>query len=242
MKEIRTATFKGLPYQYVVHDVDSIKEQPGVDRLAGVASHPEGASHATWGTFVDEAEVRDRHWHFEPGEIVLDIGPAFGSYTITAAIQGARVFAFEPCEFCRAILAGNLAVNPEAAKRVTVIPVGVHERTGWFEPNEGKLYDEPGGERLEVWDLVRIAVEVARINGRAGVDAIKLDVEGAELGAIRGGIGILDVYKPRLLIEEHEFKEKGIGGACEALLRSIGYAAPVRVNHGAVEHAWYAKP
>jgi FkbM family methyltransferase len=248
MKEIRTATFKGLPYQYVVHDVDSIKEQPGVERLAGVASHPEGASHATWGTFVDEAEVRDRHWHFEPGDVVLDIGPAFGSYTITAAIQGARVFAFEPCEFCRAILAGNLAVNPEAAKLVTVIPIGVHERAGWFEPNEGKMYDEPGGERLEVCGLDEM---VGRIQGllsvgpvqRMSIAMIKLDVEGAELGAIESGAGVLRIFEPRLLIEEHEFKEKGIGAKCEELLRSYGYAAPpLRVGHGAVNHAFYAAP
>jgi FkbM family methyltransferase len=239
MKEIRTATFKGLPYQYVVHDVDSIKDQPGVERLAGVASHPEGASHATWGTFVDEAEVRDRHWHFEPGDVVLDIGPAFGSYTITAAIQGARVFAFEPCEFCRAILAGNLAVNPEAAKLVTVIPIGVHERAGWFEPNEGKMYQEPGGERLRVNGLDAL---VEMVPDRP-IAMIKLDVEGAELGAVESGIGALTFMRPRLLIEEHEFKDAGIGAKCEELLRSYGYAAPpLRVGHGAVNHAFYAAP
>jgi FkbM family methyltransferase len=228
--------------------VESIKEQPGVERLAGVASHPEGASHATWGTFVDEAEVRDRHWHFEPGDVVLDIGPAFGSYTLTAALQGARVFAFEPCEFCRAILQGNLDANPELSKLVTVFPFGVHSQAGWFEPNEGKLYFEPGGERLQVERLDDLVDKTYQLAGtsewRKGspIAAIKLDVEGAELGALRSGPDVLRIFKPRLLIEEHEFKQKGIGAECEALLSAVGYGPPVRVNHGAVEHAYFQWP
>ena len=238
MRETRTAQFKGIEYRYVFLDEEEVKGLPGVDRLAGVASHPEGASHATWGTFVDEAEVRDRHWHVLPGDVVLDIGPAFGSYTITAAIQGARVYAFEPCEFCRSILAINLAANPEAAKLVTVVAAGVHGNVGWFEPNEGKIYTEPGGERLLVKPLDSLArVAVGRIT------AIKLDVEGAELGALQSGEETIREHRPRILVEEHEFKEKGIGAACEAVLRGYGYTTPpVRINHGAVEHSFYQHP
>lgn len=238
--EIRTATFAERQYRYVVHDVESIKRQPGVERLAGIASHPEGASHATWGTFVDEAEVRDRHWHFAPGDVVMDMGPAFGSYTLTAALQGARVYAFEPCEFCRAILQQNIDANPELADRIIVVPLGVHERRGWFEPNEGVLYDAGGGERLQVAPLDELAAFALADHER--VSCVKLDVEGAELGALRSGKLLLEMSRPRLLVEEHEFKQEGIGVECEKILQGLGYGQPVRVSHGAVNHAFYESP
>lgn len=235
MKETRTATFAGREYRYVVHEPDDIRATPGVEHLNGIADHPEGAAHATWGTFVDEAEVRERHWHFKPGDVVLDIGPAFGSYTLAAALQGARVYAFEPCEFCRSILARNIAANPELAPRIHVVPAGVHERTGWFDPDAGTWHESKRAPHmLQVCSLDELAATFDVI------DAMKFDVEGAELGALLGGGATLRKHNARILIEEHEFKQAGIGAACEQRLREFGYLAPpVRVNHGAVNHAFY---
>ena len=240
MKKLRASEFAGHVYRFWAYDVESILQVPGVEHLSGIAAHPEGAANGTWWTFQDEAEVRERHWHFQPGDVVFDIGPAFGSYTLTAAIQGARVYACEPSLFCRSILAENVAANESIAPNVTIIPLGVHENAGWYGPNDGpragEMHGVKGTDLLEVTDLATL------IGAPERLDMIKLDVEGAELGAIRGGKRILEIYKPRLLIEEHEFKQPGIGAACEEILRGLGYGVPVRVNHGGVEHAFYEAP
>jgi FkbM family methyltransferase len=240
MTERRVATFKGAEYRYLVYTPDEICSVPGVGRLKGIADHPEGAAHATWGTFIDEAEVRERHWHLGPNDVVLDCGPAFGSYTLTAALQGARVYALEPSLFCRSILTANIAQNPDIAARIDVRPVGVHEKPRWFDPDNCLSYDEesdapPGTQLLYVTSIDAIVAD-AEI-GR--VDMIKFDVEGAELAALKGAEKTIRTYRPRLLIEEHEFKAAGIGAECEALLKSWGYAAPERHNHGSVDHAHY---
>lgn len=57
----------------------------------------DGPYDATWFSFVDESEVRDRWWSPGPGDCVLDVGAAFGSYTLTALAAGAStVFAWSP--------------------------------------------------------------------------------------------------------------------------------------------------
>jgi FkbM family methyltransferase len=234
MKTIRTASFAGREFRFWEYDAESISQVPGFGVLKTSAAN---CAQATAGTFADEAAVRDRHWQVAPGEVVLDVGPAFGSYTLTAAAQGARVFAFEPCTFCRTILEDNVAANPDLAPLVTVLAVGVHERSGWFDPDAGTFSDRQEGPACFP---VRSFDDAAGLIGR--VDYVKLDIEGAELGALRGGERTIRASLPRLLVEEHEFLRRGIGAECEAVLRSYGYGAPYRVNHHAVEHSFYRSP
>jgi FkbM family methyltransferase len=243
VKEVRTGIFAGREYKFVAHDVESILAQPGASRIKGVATTPDQAAHSTWWSFQDEAVVRDRHWHFKPGDVVLDIGPAFGSYTFSAAVQGATVYALEPCEFCRAVLEGNIAQNPDLADRIHVVPIGVHERSGWFEPEAGeyiaKKIDDDARDLLQVSSIDEI-VEGLHLGY---VDCMKLDVEGAEYGALMGAKATLRNFKPRLLVEEHEFKFAGIGLRCQGLIDSLelGYSCERHPYHS-IAHSFYEVP
>ncbi len=245
MKEIRRASFAGHEYKFIAHDVKSILAQPGASRIKGVATTPDQAAHSTWWSFEDESAVRDRHWHFEPGDVVLDIGPAFGSYTFTAAVQGAMVYAFEPCEFCRAVLAGNVAMNPGLADFIKIVPMGVHERSGWFEPEAGEFIatsqvsDKADSDARDLLQVKSIDDMIAEL-GLERVDCIKLDVEGAEFGALSGGKKTLSRFRPKLLIEEHEFKFAGIGAQCQGLVDSLdlGYSCERHPYHS-VAHCFY---
>lgn len=243
MKEIRTGIFAGHEFKFVAHDVKSILAQPGASRIKGVASTPDQAAHSSWWSFEDERAVRERHWYFKPGDVVLDIGPAFGSYTFPAAAQGATVYALEPCEFCRSVLTENVTMNPSLADRVRVIPVGVHEHSGWFEPDAGEfIADKASGDARELLEVRSIDDIVAELRLER-VDCIKLDVEGAEYGALSGAKKTLARFKPRLLVEEHEFKFAGIGPRCQGLVDSLelGYACERHPYHS-VAHCYYEVP
>ena len=186
MKEIRTGNFAGRSFKFIAHDVASILAQPGAMNITGVATTPDQAAHSSWWSFEDERSVRERHWYFRPGEVVLDIGPAFGSYSLPAAAQGATVYALEPCEFCRSVLIENIALNPDLAARIHVIPVGVHERSGWFEPDAGEFVPEKkDGDKRQLLQVKSIDDIVSEL-GLERIDCFKLDVEGAEYGAFLG--------------------------------------------------------
>lgn len=233
MKEIRTRQFAGKEYKFVVLDVEGVKEVPGVDNLVGVADHLQGSADATWWTFEDEQTVRDKHWHFKPDEIILDCGAAFGSYAIMAAIQGAKVIAFEPNRFCRSMLEQNIALNP--GLDIQIRPIGVYSSQGFFDPNTAKFSSVSTGPAC---------LEVEKIDDliTGNVDCIKMDIEGGEYEALLGAEQTIRACKPRLLIEEHDVLVPGVGAKCEQFLAGLGYKRIERYPYGSGSHGYYEIP
>lgn len=195
-------------------NVAEVREKPGF-RFAVTRGYGD-ADHASWWTHDDEQGVRDRWWRPRPGEVVLDVGAAFGSYALPALAAGARVVAFCPAKFDRDLLEENLRLNPALAVRCLVAPVGLHREDGHYDPDHDAFVagfppreaDHDGGQWLPVRSLDGW---LADHPGVMPVDWIKIDVEGAELDVLRGAEGCLRRYRPRLLVELHEFvrgKEK----------------------------------
>lgn len=222
------------------------------------------ADHASWWSFEDEQSVRDRHWNIRSGDTVLDVGAAFGSYALPALAMGARVVAFSPADFDTSLLAENLKLNPELAARCLVVRDGVHERSGWFQPDRCEFQltrpmnreeilraldsPNPGWERTttsmlekcEGW--LRVRSLDSWLDERPGVDRVdwlKLDVEGAELGVLRGAERCLRQHRPRLLIECHKFHVPTIEQDIDSFLRPLGYTTTGPVQHCAVSHVYY---
>jgi FkbM family methyltransferase len=87
--------------------------------------------------------------------------------------------------------------------------------------------------------ITEIRVPVRRLDDlltSADVDAIKIDVEGAELGALRGAAGLLKKCRPAVMFESGPQEDDGLGYSKEALfefLAANGYAVlvPNRVAH-----------
>jgi FkbM family methyltransferase len=236
--EKRTASFAGKSFSFLAYSPDEIARIPGWDSLAPEARNAPNAAAASAGTFEDEHDVRLRHWHFQPGDVVLDVGPAFGSYTFTAAIQGATVWALEPCRFCAEVLNANAEVNPDLRRSIVLVENGVHERHGWYDPDADAWHPS----RLSPSFLLVSPLD-SLMRSADRVDMIKLDVEGAEAAALKGAEETLRRFKPRLLIEEHEFRRPGVGAECESILKRLGYPAPeARVKHHGVFHSYYGRP
>jgi FkbM family methyltransferase len=143
----------------------------------------------------------------KPGDVFLDVGAYIGWFTIQAAravgLSG-RVVALEPDACNREQLEGNLALN--GLSSCTVVPVAA-----WFESTEiGWRADD-----VPVWSKVDRASQGRSVRavtidslvcdlGLANVNWIKMDIEGAEIEALRGAETTLERFRPILFIEIHE--------------------------------------
>lgn len=154
-------------------------------------------------SFGDEVEVRARHWHVKPGDVVLDVGASEGSYTLPALLCGAaKVYAFNPGKLDADKLAHNLTTLPaDVGARCEIVRLAVGSRAGWFDWSHSKLVDEEGeglirATTLDDWWLLN-RVDVRR------VDWVKIDVEGAEVEVLRGAEQLVRCFRPKILVENH---------------------------------------
>ena len=148
----------------------------------------------------------------KPGMTVLDVGANLGLYTLYAArrVTGSgRVVAIEPSTREMARLRRNVEQNAlgnvslvaaavaeqdaEAVLQVATADHAGHNTLGAFG------YDTELDNRETVQTLrLDEVVETARLHR---VDIIKMDIEGAEFAALRGGSATLTRYRPVLLME-----------------------------------------
>jgi len=150
----------------------------------------------------------------KPGDVVLDCGANVGVYTRHALASGARlVVAIEPAPPSLECLRRNLA-QEVAAGRVIIYPKGVWDKEDWLT-----LYVDPENtaaasflnqdrqaravERVPLTTIDNLVAELALER----VDFIKMDIEGAELNAIRGAAQTIRRFRPRLAIAAYHAVE-----------------------------------
>jgi FkbM family methyltransferase len=165
------------------------------------------------------------------GDVVLDCGAFPGDYSIIASrIIGSRgkVFAFEPDPTNRSYLKETLALN--CAQNVEVVPLGLDMSSG------RELFTMTGGSsRFARFREGKNQTEVRTISlddldGR--VDAIKMDIECAELAAVMGGRRLLTKQHPNLMIASyHQVDGRQSFIELEKLLPTMGYTNVETIHH-----------
>jgi FkbM family methyltransferase len=129
--------------------------------------------------------------HARPGGTVLDVGANVGCYTLLFAGwvgEAGHVYAFEPATASRAGLERHLAINGLSA-RVTVRPEAITDRAGPAPfvdagtHGDNRLVPDPTGETRSVPAL---SIDAFCESAAISPDLIKIDIEGAELAALRG--------------------------------------------------------
>jgi FkbM family methyltransferase len=192
--------------------------------------------------FGDEQEVRDRWWHVQPGEVVIDVGSAIGSYTLPALACGAIVIAMCPQRIQAAQLLDNIAVNEGFGERCIMIPCGLYDRSGWLwcdGANYHFLDHEPAEDRrnAETFPVMRLDdldLESPRL------DWIKIDVEGAEAKVLAGAEQTIRRFRPRLLVENHLFMDPNIQDEVRDLVLGLDIGYEVEsVPYEAVSHSFF---
>ncbi len=167
-----------------------------------------------------------------PGHVFLDIGANIGCFTCLASrIVGSagRVYSFEPDRDNYRILQKNIRCNRCA--NTTAVRCAVSERTGRAllyrsEINHGHhtIYD--GGEGRRAVRARCVALDDYLPRGLR-VDCVKMDVEGAELFALRGMRRLVEDCRDRIVMLS-EFSPNMLSAAgCDpleflALLESCG--------------------
>lgn len=171
-----------------------------------------------------------------PQASVMDIGANIGFYTILAAAAlrargNANVHSFEPNPIIFAELERNIALNGFTA--VYAQQKGVGDVTSAMT-----LYVNPGAvtfsslrrTREFLTDEIHVPVitldDYAAQQGIPKIGLIKLDVEGGELPALKGGAQVLARDHPTLIYEESESNYKQFGYTSRAVrqfLKDIGY-------------------
>lgn len=165
------------------------------------------------------------------GGVVVDGGANVGLFALTAAAAvgpRGRVIAIEAAPATARILRRNAEIN--AGLRIDVEEVALADREGEisftaFEAGSGLSSFAPadGGEVI----TVRTTTLDRLVAGSGRVDVVKLDLEGAELLALRGAGRVLAEHAPALILElepEHLARQGATVADVEALLSAAGYA------------------
>jgi FkbM family methyltransferase len=174
-----------------------------------------------------------------PGDVVLDVGAHVGVHALTAArrlraLGGGRVIAFEPAPDSAATARAAAARNGLA---VEVVRSGLGDADGEIELRGDPRYPgDDAGVRSQFGDgdvVARAPVTTfdawAAKTGLDRLDVVKVDIEGAEVLALRGMQTTLKQLRPRLLAIEIKdvVMQRGPGdeAALRALLAECGYEA-----------------
>jgi FkbM family methyltransferase len=187
--------------------------------------------------FIDRVECRLLAERLPAGGVFFDIGSYFGWYSLWLARQcGAQACAFEPVPQNFELLAENARLNP--ARKVRPFRLALSDQPGEVsfqlpaEDNRGtgRIVSE-GGQRVPAITLDAFVAE----QGITRLDAMKIDVEGAEVRVLAGGRETLKKFHPAILIELNPKRLEMLGASETALLaalRDLGYEIHHVGKHG----------
>jgi len=169
-----------------------------------------------------------------PGDHFADCGANIGYFTLAAAARvgpTGRVDAFEPDPLNRQRLERNVAANGSPS-HVRIHPVALSDIAGeatLYHPTQGgRNHGEASLFRPTGADVTPYTVPTARLDQllEKPPHLIKMDIEGAELAAIRGMTRLLQQSPPMLVIEHNLESATTAGHRAGDLLRALRDADP----------------
>jgi FkbM family methyltransferase len=173
------------------------------------------------------------------GGVAFDIGANVGIYTayLSAAVGGlGKVVAFEPFQPAYSRL--RLAAGTASAANVAVYPFAIGRSPGHGEMRESpgdigsnSVTMRPGAGTIEIRTIDQMVAEL----GLPRLDFIKLDIEGGELDALRGGLRVIRSHRPTILVEMNPQAAAAQGSKTRdvfELLRGLGYSLALMTRQG----------
>jgi FkbM family methyltransferase len=147
--------------------------------------------------------------YINQGDVILDIGAHIGLYSVffsKLTQNNGRVYSFEPNNESYLVLKQTLHLNN--CENVITFPMAVSSKTEdliFYSTGSGDAFGSlvlRDNTNKIVLPAVSVDDFVEKQN-LAKVNIIKIDVEGAELDALRGALKTFDKYKPIVLLALH---------------------------------------
>jgi FkbM family methyltransferase len=216
----------------------------------------------SWWSFTDEDSVREAFWKINRGDVVFDIGAAYGSYALTALACGAaKVFAWSPqghpgapkSEKEAAFMRESGALNGWGPEKLAIYEEGVFDKRGYLNTRTQEFFATAGPEIdgnddiipirpfAEWWadEIVAKGVELPGPHSGRRV-WVKLDVEGAEMQILPQILGPLVArFDPYILVENHNFKDPLLEKKVTAEVTSWGYTHVATLPYHSVSHSFF---
>ena len=164
---------------------------------------------------TEEKDFREKYWDIKENDVVFDIGASYGAYTLSACSMGATVYSFEPEKTVYCDLVSNINLN----SFIKCVPQNL---ALWNVSTEidMKTYAKhwPAQTITSDYETTTIDDTVKKYNIQK-IDWIKIDVEGAEINVVHGGLKSFNKFKPKLIIECHTFIDLTIPETIKSLLK-----------------------
>jgi FkbM family methyltransferase len=142
----------------------------------------------------------------QPSDVAVDIGANIGYFSILMAKRCRYVYAFEPSRDNIEILEKNIRLN-ELSHKISAYRNAISDSVGEIKLhlcplNHGMHRIYPSQHCVNVEPVGSIKLDTM-INLYPSVNFIKMDVEGAELYALRGMRSTIEKWKPNIMMEFH---------------------------------------
>lgn len=170
-----------------------------------------------------------------PGCNCLDLGANIGTHSLAMAelAVGGNVYAFEPQSLMFSLLQANIFAN--GIKNIKALKFAVGEKDNVvismdaLHYLDGDLQTNSGGLRVDHGDLTLGDLALSRRIDSFSfpkITFVKMDIQGAELEALRGAKDLIKRDRPILFIEIEENHLTALGASSEELIEmvfSLGY-------------------
>lgn len=145
----------------------------------------------------------------EPDDVVVDAGANIGFYTmlISSQLTHGKVMSFEPVPRNFEILKHNISFSSNR-KNIEIFNKGL-----WHEKDEIEFSLETSMEdNIGSYTAGKVSASLAKhicevvpldelLRSASRLDFVKMDIEGAELSALKGGQATIEKFRPQFLIE-----------------------------------------
>lgn len=185
-----------------------------------------------WGDF----EPHTKHFllrEVRPGSVFLDLGANVGYFSLLVGskVKAARVIAFEPNPDIAARLRDSAQANG-LGEALEVVEMALSDRAGevsfGIDPENSGHSRFAQAEHENVITVQTVALDDWLEENPPGgeVSVLKLDVEGAEMQALRGMERLLSRARPALIVEGLDDMLREFGSSLDELtgfLRDLGF-------------------
>jgi FkbM family methyltransferase len=175
----------------------------------------------THGCWLGRYERQEISWllaQINADSTVWDIGAHAGYVTMACARRARHVVACEASPRNTAFLRAHVALN--GLENVSIVEAAISDRADSLVPF-GTSQDDYQGHIGGAGHMVRTAtIDTLVASGLPPPSFVKMDIEGGEADALRGGVQTFASNQPSLLLAVHS---ESLAAECRRFLETLGY-------------------